>query len=156
MRLPTANALSVYDNVHVYAEDCIAKRGTDPVTKKQVLTHCCAATGSIVGVSEFSFGLFSYFSPPFGIYRRAFVFAKRGTDPVTKKQVLTHCCAATGSSVGVTEFSFGLFSYFSSPSGIYRRAFVSLVRLYQVFPRASVSSLYFFLHSSYSNSGWLN
>ena len=53
MRLPTANALSVYDNVHVYAEDCIAKRGTDPVTKKQVLTHCCAATGSIVGVSVF-------------------------------------------------------------------------------------------------------
>ena len=138
-----------------------------------MLTHCCAATGSIVGVSEFSFGLFSYFSPPFGIYRRAFVFAKRGTDPVTKKQVLTHCCAATGSSVGVTEFSFGLFfrhlsacvrfprasvsslpscvciksiqlhlsavarfglfSYFSSPSGIYRPAFVSLVRLYQVY-----------------------
>ena len=73
MRLPTANALSVHDNVHVYAEDCIAKRGTDPVTKKQVLTHCCAATGSIVGVSEFSFGLFSYFSSPSGIYRRAFV-----------------------------------------------------------------------------------
>ena len=102
-------------------------------TKKQVLTHCCAATGSIVGVSEFSFGLFSYFSPPFGIYGRAFVFAKRGTDPVTKKQVLTHCCAATVSIVGVTEFSFGLFSYFSSPSGIYRRAFVSRVRLYQVY-----------------------
>ena len=57
-------------------------------------------------------------------YGRAFVFAKRGTDPVTKKQVLTHCCAATVSIVGVTEFSFGLFSYFSSPSGIYRRAFV--------------------------------
>ena len=73
MRLPTANALSVHDNVHVYAEDCIAKRGTDPVTKKQVLTHCCAATGSIVGVNEFSFGLFSYFSSPSGIYRRAFV-----------------------------------------------------------------------------------
>ena len=50
----------------------------------------------------------------------------------TKKQVLTHCCAATGSIVGVSEFSFGLFSYFSSPSGIYRRAFVSCVRLYQV------------------------
>ena len=77
MRLPTANALSVYDNVHVYAEDCIAERGTDPVTKKQVLTHCCAATGSIVGVSEFSFGLFSYFSSPSGIYRRAFVSGVR-------------------------------------------------------------------------------
>ena len=73
MRLPTANALSVHDNVHVYAEDCIAKRGTDPATKKQVLTHCYAATGSTVGVSEFSFGLFSYFSSPAGIYRRAFV-----------------------------------------------------------------------------------
>ena len=51
----------------------------------------------------------------------------------TKKQVLTHCCVATGSIVGVSEFSFGLFSYFSSPSGIYRRAFVSGVRLYQVY-----------------------
>ena len=54
---------SVCDNVHVYLEDCIVKRGTDPVTKKQVLTHCCAATGSIVGVSEF-------FSASFHIFRR--------------------------------------------------------------------------------------
>ena len=77
MRLPTANALSVYDNVNVYPEDCIAKRGTDPVTKKQVLTHCCAATGSIVGVSELFFGLFSYFWSPSGIYRRAFVSCVR-------------------------------------------------------------------------------
>lgn len=42
---------SVYKNTHVFFDDCLGKRGRDPVTENTVLVHCTAATGAIVGVS---------------------------------------------------------------------------------------------------------
>ena len=139
----------------MYAEDCIAKRGTDPVTKKQVLTHCCAATGSIVGVNEFSFGLFSYFSPPFGIFRRASVFAKRGTDPCVRfRQAWYRPCHQEASTDALLrrdrQHRWGNRVFFR-PLFIFFVSFRHLSVCVRI-PRASVSSLYFSLIFSYSTA----
>eukprot|EP00752_Nemacystus_decipiens_P006413 g5777.t1 len=45
----TVTGKPLYDNIHLFPEECIAKRAKDPTSGKTVLVHVTAAAGEIVG-----------------------------------------------------------------------------------------------------------
>lgn len=44
---------AVYDNVHLFFDECLGLRVEDPATGQLVLAHCTAATGDVVGVRAY-------------------------------------------------------------------------------------------------------
>ncbi|CAN0567064.1 unnamed protein product, partial [Ectocarpus sp. 12 AP-2014] len=43
---------AVYDNIHLFVNDCVSQRTIDPVSKKEVLARVTTAPAAVVGVRD--------------------------------------------------------------------------------------------------------